>query len=126
MLHGMLGRASPGRRGEGSPRLRPVAAGTEAPLGTVEGQHTWEKKSQERRLGHCSPQRARLEFRSSPEDATGQTHTSKRCPAPLPRPHLSLWLRLPYGLEELDKSLHFYFILLYLVPTTLHGGGILL
>lgn len=125
VMPGMLSWASPGHHGERSPHFCPVAAGIKAPLGSAEGQHTWEKKSQEQWLGCCSPHRAQLEFCSSPEDAMGQTHTSKRWLAPLPPPHLSLWPRLPHGLEELDKNLHFYFILLYLVPTTLHGGGIL-
>jgi len=95
-------------------------------LGSVEGQHTWEKKSQEYWPGCFSPHRVHLEFNSSPEDAVGQTHRSKHRSAPLPRSHRSLRARLPRGLGELDKNPYFYFILLYLVPTTLHGGGILL
>lgn len=68
---------------QGNPRLPRGAIPSPSPR-SVEDQHTWEKKSQERRPGRCSPHGARLEFCSSPEDAMGQTHTSKHHPAPLP------------------------------------------
>lgn len=45
---------------------------------------------------------------------------------PTPAEAAGLQQRLPRGVEELDYNPHFYFYLLFLVPTALHGGGTLL
>lgn len=111
----VLGGTSPGRRGEGSPPLLPVAAGIEPLLLSAEGQRVWEKQSREQQPGRWSTAGASLE---------GQTPTSKRCPAPSLRPHLSPWPRLPRALGRLDQNLRLCFVLFNVVPTTSRGGGV--